>query len=122
MPLYLCRVIGDGKTPETAFRPAIADFVNRWSVLDARADATKADGWMLVRVKDGVQVPARALDDPRIRAVDKALVEGLGVQVDARLSAKKIESLCARKLLAEVASVRIGRQVSPDEIRTKFAD
>ncbi len=66
MPVYLCEVIGAG-TEDNPFRPAIADYPVRWSLLaDGRADQTKTAGTMRVRAETTPEQHAEIVADPRI--------------------------------------------------------
>lgn len=60
--LYLCPIIGDGKTPLTAYRPKIADYVNVscGGMIPSKPDGTPVHSWTLVEVesKDFTEVDA----------------------------------------------------------------
>lgn len=65
---YLCDVVGDGRSPETAFRPALADIVPgvAWS---AAAGGTVALGKMLVIAELTEAEQALVAGDPRVYLV-----------------------------------------------------
>ena len=60
--LYICPIIGDGKTPSTAYRPKIADYINVscGGMIPSNPDGTPVHSWTLVEVesKDFTEVDA----------------------------------------------------------------
>ena len=51
--LYICPIIGDGKTPLTAYRPKISDYktVSCSAIMPSYPDGTPKSNWTLVEVK-----------------------------------------------------------------------
>ena len=78
MAMYLCRIIGDGVTPETAFRPAVADYVENWGATDCRSDSGTTDGWMIVKTDDALPVILPSNIEPltRQRALELGMPDG----------------------------------------------
>lgn len=95
MAYYLSRVIGDGREPETAFRPAVTEYTRKWSAVDGRLDATKADGWMLVQCEP-LKLPR---GETRIKPADKAAFRELRIPDKGEATEREIAGTIARKLL-----------------------
>lgn len=105
---YLSEVIGDGVTPETAFRPAVTEYTTEWRAVDGRADQTKSDGYMLVECAELILPPR----ETRIIPADKDAIRKVGLVPPSDITEKEAVSLLARELL---------RQSKPGQVvRTKL--
>lgn len=99
MAYYLSQVIGDGKTPETAFRPAVVEYARKWQAVDGRPDPGKAEGWMLVECEP-LRLPR---GETRIKPADKAVFAELRIQDKGEATEREIAGTIARKLLETAA-------------------
>lgn len=108
---YLAPYVGAGSDTEP-FQPDVPDAPFAFSTIDLRGDATRLDGFCLLRVTDSLSGVGfdlgDSLDDPLPRSVSRRIENQLGLTLDSR---QRLREIIVELLL---------RHATPDSDKTRW--